>query len=63
MGADCLGGQYAVTKSKGAIAESAKFEGDSIGNMRHELGGVAPVGETNQSGIYTPKNPSPGFGG
>lgn len=61
MGADCLGGQYAITKSKGAIRENPKFDGNSIGSQNMDGQGGVPVGEQNESGIYTKKNPSPGF--
>ena len=61
MGADCLGTQYAVTKNKSAIAESTKYDGYGTASKEYEGGGVTPEGETNQSGIYTKKNASPGF--
>jgi hypothetical protein len=63
MGADCLGSQYAITKSKSAIAENTEFDGSAVGDRRDDLGGAVPVGEANKSGIYTTKNPSPGFSG
>jgi hypothetical protein len=63
MGADCLGTQYAATKAKGAIAENTRYDGPSVGTVKDEGGSVTPTGETNESGIYTSKNPNPGFSG
>jgi hypothetical protein len=51
----------AQSKDKTASPESKEFEGTNIGDKKTDGGGAAPVGESNESGIYTKKNPGPGW--
>ena len=53
----------AESATKGAGYENTKFTGTTIGSNKVDGGNPAPTGETNQSGIYTKKNPNPGFEG
>ena len=63
MCGDCSGGNLrdAVTKVKGAVAETKKYDGTAVGDKRDDLGPEKPIGESNESGVYTKKNPNPGF--
>jgi hypothetical protein len=50
-----------MTQAKSATPENTEFTGKPIGSKDMDGGSSAPVGETNESGIYTKKNDPPGF--